>query len=196
MPLVQAFQAAYPKVHVYIFVTQRMVDPIADGIDLMLRVGELADSSLIARPLLRYRHQLVASPSYLTQAGHPQHPRDLLDHRLVAFSLGILERQWHFKSLNGTDEQMISFSPHLAMNDYAGVAAALLAGLGIGDLPPLVRADLLQDRQLVEVMPTWRFAAQDLSIVHLGNRHAPRPVRLFKDLALKMSATLLPTLPV
>jgi DNA-binding transcriptional LysR family regulator len=195
VPLVCAFQASYPKVRIYIFVTQRMVDPITDGIDLVLRVGELQDSSLVARRLLRYRHQLVASPAYLDQAGWPQHPRDLLDHRLVAFSLGTPDRQWRFLKGGDGDPFALSFAPHLAMNDYAGVAAAVLTAGGIGDLPPIVCADLLRDGKLVEVMPKWRFPAQDLSLLHLRNRHASRALRLFKDFAVRMSPTLFPALP-
>lgn len=195
VPLVRAFQASYPKVHIFIFVTQRMVDPIAEGIDLMLRVGELQDSSMVARRLLRYRHQLVASPSYLDRAGQPQHPRDLLDHRLVAFSLGTPQRRWRFKQQGDAQTFSLSFTPHLAMNDYAGVAEALLAAGGIGDLPPIVRSDLLRRGALMEVMPGWRFEAQDLSIVHLGNRQVSRPVRLFKDFAARMAPMLFPVLP-
>jgi DNA-binding transcriptional LysR family regulator len=195
VPIVRAFQASYPKVRVYLFVTQRMVDPIAEGIDLVLRVGDLQDSSFVARRLLRYRHQLVASPAYLDRAGRPDQPRDLLDHRLVAFSLGTPDRQWHFIHHGDGECFVLSFAPHLAMNDYAGIAAALLTAGGIGDLPPIVGADLLRDGKLVEVMPEWRFPAQDLSVVHLSNRHVPRPVRLFKELAIRMAPTLFPMLP-
>ena len=56
-------------------------------------------------------------------------------------------------------------------------------------------AGLLRDGRLVEVMPDWRFPAQDLSLLQLGNRHVPRPVRLFKDFALRMAPTLFPALP-
>jgi DNA-binding transcriptional LysR family regulator len=172
-----------------------MVDHITDGIDLAFRVGELEDSSLIARRLLRYRHQLVASPAYLDRAGRPEQPRDLLEHRLVAFSLGAPERQWMFRRLGDGEPCAVSFAPYLAMNDYAGVAAAVLAEGGIGDLPPIVRPDLLRDGGLVEVMPAWRFPAQDLSIMHLSNRQVARPVRLFKEFATRMAPTLFPALP-
>lgn len=195
VPLVRAFQATYPKVRIFIFVTQRMVDPIAEGIDLMLRVGTLQDSSMVARRLLRYRRQLVASPAYLERAGQPRHPRDLLDHQLVAFSLGTPQRRWLLKREGDDQPFVLSFTPHLAMNDYAGVAEALLAGGGIGDLPPVVRSDLLHSGALVEVMPGWRFEAEDLSIVHLGNRQVSRPVRLFKDFAVRMAPELFPVLP-
>ena len=80
------------------------------------------------------------------------------------------------------------------MNDYAGLAAALLAGTGIGDLPPMVQPELLRDGRLVEVMPGWRFPMQDLSLVHLSNRQVSRPVRLFKAFAVGMAAALFPEL--
>lgn len=195
VPLVRAFQASHPNVRVQIFVTQRKVDPIADGIDLMLRVGDLEDSSLVARRLLRYRHQLVASPAYLDRVGRPKHPRDLLTHRLVAFSLGGPERKWRFESGPDSEAFTLSFAPHLALNDYAGVAAALVAAGGIGDLPPVVCPELVRDGTLVEVMDDWRFPAQDLSLVHLSNRQTSRPVRVFQEFAVRMVPDLFPALP-
>jgi DNA-binding transcriptional LysR family regulator len=82
------------------------------------------------------------------------------------------------------------------MNDYAGLAAALLAGVGIGDLPPVVQPELIRDGRLVEVMPEWHFRTFDLSVVHLSNRHISRPVRLFKEFAVQVSPTLFPALPI
>jgi DNA-binding transcriptional LysR family regulator len=64
-PLVSAFQASYPNVRVQIFITERFVDHIAEGVDLAFRIGALKDSSLVARKILTYRHQLLASPAYL-----------------------------------------------------------------------------------------------------------------------------------
>ena len=81
------------------------------------------------------------------------------------------------------------------MNDYTGLAAALLAGGGIGDLPPLVQPELLRDGRLVEVMPRWRFRSFDLSLVHPGGRHVPRAVRVFKDFAVRTAPALFPDLP-
>jgi DNA-binding transcriptional LysR family regulator len=84
-PIVTAFQAAYPEVRVQIFVTDRHIDHIAEGIDLAFRLGALRDSSLVARKVLAYRRQLVASPDYLRTRRPPEAPKDLLDHPLLAF---------------------------------------------------------------------------------------------------------------
>ena len=192
-PVVTAFQASYPDVRVQILVTERHVDHIAEGVDLAFRLGPLKDSSLVARKILTYRHQLVASPDYLKNCEPPEEPQDLLKHRLLAFSYWKPESSWSFVRGNGQEKETLTFRPYLAMNDYNGIAPALLAGAGIGDLPPVVQPQLMREGRLVEVMPDWRFRAYDLSLVHY--RHISKPCRLFKEFATEMTQTLFPDLP-
>jgi DNA-binding transcriptional LysR family regulator len=197
-PLVSAFQSSYPSVRVQIFITERFVDHIADGVDLVFRMGELKDSSLVARRILSYRHQLVASPQYLAKCTAPLvTPQDLLGHPLLAFSYWNSENKntWSFVHTNGKDEDKVIFQPTLSTNDFAGLTPALLAGAGIGDLPPIVQPNLMRDGLLVEVLPKWRFRTFDLSLVHVGNRNISRPVRVFNEFAVQMAPTLFPTLP-
>ena len=194
-PLVTAFQASYPNVRVHILIAERYVDHIADGVDIVFRLGALKDSSLVARRILTYRHQLVASPDYLKNCKQPEMPQDLLGHRLIAFSYWRPESRWTFVHVNGKDEETLTFHPHLSMNDFAGLTSALLAAGGISDLPPIVQPELLRNGRLVEVMPQWHFRTQDLSLVHLGTRNVPRPVRLVKEFAARMATTLFADLP-
>jgi DNA-binding transcriptional LysR family regulator len=194
-PLVTAFQASYPNVRVQVFVTDRFVDHIAEGVDLAFRLGALRDSALVARRILTYRHWLVASPEYLKTCKPPKTPQDLLEHRLLAFWHREPESSWTFLHENGRDKETLTFQPYLAINDFAGLAPALLAGSGVGELPPVVQPDLVRKGRLVEVMPDWRFPTFDLSLVHLGNRHMPKPTRLFKEFATQMAPTLFPSLP-
>lgn len=194
-PLVTAFQASYPNVRIQILITDRFVDHIGDGVDIVFRLGELRDSSLVARKLLTYRHQLVASPDYLKTCEAPEKPQDLLRHRLIAFSYWRPENSWTFIHVNGRDRETLAFQPALSMNDFAGLTPALLAGGGIGDLPPVVQPELLREGRLIEVMPQWRFRTFDLSLIHLGNRHVPRAVRVFKEFAVQTAPTLFQNLP-
>ncbi len=195
MPLVGAFQTAYPEVRVQILVTERKIDHIADGVDLAFHVGPMQDSSLVARRVLSYRHQLVASPAYVANTPPPRRPQELLAHRILAFSHWRPENHWAFTHVNGQDKESVSFLPHLGINDFAGVIAGVLAAQGIGDLPPIVQPELIRDGRLVEIMPDWHFPLFDLSIVHLGSRRLMRPVRMFKDFAYRMAPTLFPDLP-
>jgi DNA-binding transcriptional LysR family regulator len=194
-PLICAFQELHPDVRIQILITERMVDHIAEGVDLVFRLGVLKDSTLVARRILTYRHQLLASPAYLDKYKPPKAPQDLLGHRLLAFSRWKPENRWSFTHANVKNKETLTFQPHLSMNDYAGIAQALLAGAGIGELPPVVQPELLRDGRLVEVMRKWRFRTFDLSLVHLGNRHMSRPVRVFKEFAAQMAPTLFPALP-
>jgi len=194
-PLVTAFQASYPNVRIQILVTDRFVDHIFEGVDLVFRRGALRDSALVASRILTFRHQLVASPTYIKGCKPPKNPLDLLDHRLLSFSHWKPDSSWTFVHRNGKDKETLTFQPHLAINDFAGLTPALLAGGGIGELPPLVQPDLVRKGRLVEVMPDWHFRTFDLSLVHLGNRHIPKPCRLFKEFATQMAPTLFPALP-
>src|SRR5712672_354309 len=119
-PLVGAFQASYPDVRVQIFITERIVDQIAEGVDVAFRVGELEDSSLIVRRLLTYRHQLVASPAHLKKIEPPETPNDLLGHQLLAFSFWRPESSWNFTHVNGNDKETLTFKPYLSINEYSG----------------------------------------------------------------------------
>lgn len=195
VPMVNAFQVSYPNVRVSILITERYIDHIAEGIDLAFRRGVLRDSTLIARRILTYRHQLVASPAYLEKYKPPKTPPDLLGHQLLSFSHWKPENSWSFAHTSGKDKETLTFDPYLSINDYVGLAHAILAGAGIGELPPIVQPALMRAGRLVEVMPRWRFEALNLSVVHLGNRFVPRPVRMFKEFAAQMAPKLFSKLP-
>jgi DNA-binding transcriptional LysR family regulator len=195
VPMIAAFQSAYPGVRVQVFVTDRYVDHIVEGVDLVFRFGALRDSTLVARRILTYRHQLVASPAYLEAHKPPRSPQDLLHHRLLTFSYWRPRNSWTLVHVSGKERETLTFQPYLSMNDYTGLAHALLAGAGIGDLPPLVRPDLLRDGKLVEILPKWRFRAYNLSLVRLGNKQVGRAVHLFNEFAAKMAPKLFPKLP-
>ena len=196
VPLVSAFLALHPGVSLQILVTDRTVDHIVEGVDLTFHVGALRDSALVARKVLTYRHRLVASPAYLKRTAPPERPQDILKHPVIGFSRWLQELQWPFTHKDGRQRELVAFTPRVGINDYTGVTAALQAGLGIGDLPPIVQPELLRDGRLVEIMADWRFPAVDLYVVHLGNRHSSRPVRAFKDFAMEMIPVLFPDLPV
>ena len=168
---------------------------MVEGIDVAFIAGPLQDSELVARAVLTYRHRILASPDYLRAHPAPRTPEKLLEHRLLAFSFWRPENTWNLVRANGSEIRSISFRPYLAMNDYTGIVPRLLDGAGIGELPPLVRPDLVRDGKLVEVMDDWHFPNFDLKIVHSGGRYVPRVVRIFVDLAAQLAPALFPSLP-
>jgi DNA-binding transcriptional LysR family regulator len=195
-PLLGAFRATYPQVRIQALITERHVDHIADGVDVAIRLGPLKDTSLIARPILKYRHLLVASPGYLKRVVPPEEPKDLLAHPIITFSYWRPETTFTFEQVDTKLRQTIALMPRLSMNDFSGLTPALLAGEGIGELPPVVQPELMRQGLLVEVMPKWRFPTLELSLVHVGNRLVPRPLRLFKEFTAQMAPRIFPDLPV
>lgn len=195
VPVVRAFQASYPDVRVRVLITERIVDQIAEDVDVAFKVGTFTHPTLAARKLLTYRHQVVASPAYLTKCRAPKAPRDLLEHRLLAFSFWRPEYSWSFTHANGRQSENLVFQPYVAMNDYAGLAVALLAGSGIGELPPIVQPELMRKGLLVELIPQWHLPVFDLTIAHLRNGILRRQVRIFMEFACQMVPKLFPTLP-
>jgi DNA-binding transcriptional LysR family regulator len=194
-PVIGAFQAQYPEVQVLVLVTERPIDHIHEGVDLAFRVGPIKDSALVAHRLLTYRHRLLATPAYLERTRPPESPDDLLEHRILSFAHNLKpQRTWNFFQADGPKQVALEIQPYLSMNDYAGLSAALLANVGIGDLPPIVQPRLVREGLLVEVMPKWRFGTFNLSLLQV-NRQLPNHVGLFKRLAVEMVPRLFPDLP-
>jgi len=178
-PVVCAFQQAYPKTHIKILATERYVDLIEDGVDIAIRVGKLEDSSLVARCLLKYRHMLVASPSYIERYGEPNHPSELVAHRVITFGGWQGPKLCEFK--NGQQTHKIVINSALSINEMVGVQYAAEASHGIAEIPAIICGAALQQGRLVEVMPEWQYSPTLLSAIYPSRRNTSRLVKLFMD---------------
>ena len=179
VPIIAEFQRRYTKVRVHAFVTERNVDLIADGVDLVFRVGDLSDSALSARRLLTYRHILLASPDYLKRHGMPRNPDELAGHRLLTF--GALGRPVKWTFVREVENVTVQVEPYFQINDYLAIQKAAIEGQGIGELPAILCGPALRYRSLTPVMVDWRCPRVNLSAIHVATRNMSRLVRLFLD---------------
>jgi len=179
IPMVCDFQRIYPKTKVKMLVTARDVDLIEDGVDIVLRVGELEDSTLIARRLLRYRHLLVASPHYIKQHDVLRTPKGLTSHRLLTFSGWQGPINWEFFNRNKASK--ITVESVLSINEMSGLQYAAENHQGIANLPAILCMHALKEGKLIEVMPEWQFAPTILSAIYPSNRNTSRLVKLFTN---------------
>jgi DNA-binding transcriptional LysR family regulator len=191
-PVVGAFQATYPDVRVHMIVSDRGADFTTGDFDLLLKIGPLKDSSAISRRILTFRDRLLASPAYLKTRKAPETPNELLGHRLLALSSDEPEIEWSFVNSNQRNGVRLTIEPYMSVNDPTSLTEALLAGMGIGNLPSIAVGELVKDGQLIELMPQWRFVALDVSVVHASSRHVRRPVQEFIKLAARLAPTLVP----
>jgi DNA-binding transcriptional LysR family regulator len=149
-PLAAAFHRRYPEVTLELGLNDRYVDLMEEGWDLAIRIGRLADSSLIARKLASISMVVVASPAYLAANGAPRTAADLTDHDCLGFTLsqtgGV--RTWSF-GVNG--EISVPIRAVLKANNGDALAAAAAEGLGIAYMPRFIAAAALSEGRLISL---------------------------------------------
>jgi LysR family transcriptional regulator, regulator for bpeEF and oprC len=177
-----------PGVNVDLEMTGRVVDIVHEGFDLAVRVGPLADSSLAARKLGDLEYGLFAAPAYLRRHPSPAVPQNLAQHALIRFSGTRLRWAWTFS--RGTETQRIEPAARLNVNNSFAVRDAVVAGLGIGQLPWLLAAPMVEEGTLQPVLADWRLPSAPVHAVFASARYLPPKVRAFVDLAVASFADM------
>ena len=180
-PLVTSFLKAHPRITASVVLHDRVADLVSDGIDVAVRISNLADSSLVARRLGEVRRVLVASPAYLAQRGAPTHPRDLKLHSIVAFTGLVQNHEWRF--VEGGSTGSVQLSPTLEINDAAAVIGAAEAGEGITMALSYMVAERIAAGALVPVLDTFGPPSVPVHLVYPQTTIVAPKVRAFVDFA-------------
>ena len=168
-PALPEFLAAYPEVSVDLQLDDRLVDLIAGGIDVAIRIADLADSSLIARRLCPVRRWVVGAPGYFARHGRPSHPRDLRHHACLGYLYLATGETWRFADANGAEEMVTVKGPLSATNAEA-LSFALEAGCGVALQPDFVVWEAVRDRRLEVVTEGLVGAGARAASDHPGRR--------------------------
>jgi DNA-binding transcriptional LysR family regulator len=179
-PLLPKFLAQYPDVCIDARFSDRLVDVVADGFDVAIRVGVLRDSSLKARKLATYQMLLVAAPAYLAAHGKPRTPADLSGHACLGFSGHNDWPDWQLMK-DGKRRTVRPSGPFVADNSEVVVQAAI-AGQGITFAPDWLVGPALRSGKLVEVLLGWggRGGGGVYAVLPPG-RLVPAKTRMFVD---------------
>lgn len=186
-PLVASFLDAHPAARVELVLSDRALDLVAEGLDVAVRIGRLADSSLVARRVGEVRSVLVASPAYLARRGTPRAPADLARHDVVFTSSRPGPLEWRFGAGRGA---AVRLQPRLLVNEIEAMLLAVRAGRGIGRALSYQVAAELAAGALVRVLPEVEPPALPVQLVVPGGRHPAPRVRAFLDHAARSLATL------
>jgi DNA-binding transcriptional LysR family regulator len=174
-PILPQFLQAYPDVAIDLHLSDAMVDLIGDGFDAGLRIASLPDSSLIARRLCAMPRHTVASPAYLKRHGRPTHPMHLAQHKCLGYAYLTTPGIWHFINSRGEEASVRPAGP-LRVNNGEALLPALLAGLGIADLPDFIVGDAIASGEVEVILKDWK---QREGAVHLVTPPGgPRPARV------------------
>jgi DNA-binding transcriptional LysR family regulator len=150
-----------------------------ENLDLAVRVGDLVDSSLVARKLAESHSVVCASPAYLAKNGTPIHPTDLKGHSCLSFRTHVNTHKWRFKTAEGLLE--VPVTGRLKVNGLSFLRAAALNNLGVIMLPVWMLQNELKQQQLVPILEEYSLPSVPISVIFSHNRQLVPKVRVFVD---------------
>ncbi len=172
------FAARHPALRLEVELADRFVDVVEEGFDVVVRIANLPDSSLVARRMGPCRRLLCAAPSYLAAHGRPERPGDLAGHAVVAYAYE-RSRGWTFRGEGG--EQTVAVEPRHRANNGEMIRRMLLEGLGIALLPTFVAGDDLRSGRLEALFPDLLEADTAIWAVTPHRKLLATKVRLLLD---------------
>jgi DNA-binding transcriptional LysR family regulator len=181
-PLMSAFLAHYPEVVGELSLTDRTVSLVEEGIDLAVRIGSLADSSLLARRMGATRRVVVGAPAYLARRGTPAAPADLAGHDLIRFASLSTPAEWRFRQ-DGVD-LAVSVSPRFITDSADAAIGQAEQGGGLTMVLGYQVAAAVRAGRLTIVLAEFEPPPLPIHIVQPAGRLVPAAVRAFVDLAV------------
>ncbi len=181
LPTITAFLEAYPEVHVRLVQGDRLINLLEDHVDVAVRIGELADSTLIATRCGSTRRVVCASPGYLAECGTPKHPTELASHAVIAFEGLTSADSWVFRA--DRSDVSVPIRPKLFVNTAEAAIDAAIAGVGLTRVLSYQIEHALKAGALVTALQAFESAPAPISLVYPSQRRLPLKVRAFLDFA-------------
>lgn len=181
LPVLGRLAEQYPALRVELDLTERVADPVAERLDVVIRIGELSDSTLIASHLATQTRLLCALPAYLAQAPALQQAADLRAHRLIDKMHGADLLGW--ADLLGEPPRQLGLQPVFRCDDFEAMRIAALEGFGVAYLPDWVVGEDIREGRLVQLLPGWSEDGRSRTGIHAlrALRRPPARVAVFLD---------------
>lgn len=180
-PILTEFLVAFPEVDVQLHLQDRTVNLLEEHIDVALRVGDLADSSLIAARVGEIHRVVCASPAYLKSRGTPKSPEDLSAHDCISYSPMQSPTAWRFK--REQVEHLVPVRSRFIASNLESACDAARAGIGITEAFSYLVAESIKSRELVPLLQDFQPPPQPVNFVYSPNRFMPAKLRAFLDFA-------------
>jgi len=180
-PLIPGFLARYPELGIQLTLSESFVNLVEEEVDVAIRVGQLTDSSLIARRLGSARRMIVGSPAYLERRGTPRSPDDLRHHNCLRLITGTSFNRWEFEGSGGT--RAVDAGGNFETNNATALHRAALAGLGLIRSANFVVGSDVRAGRLVQLLAEFESpAATPVNAIYPHSRHLSPKVRAFVDM--------------
>src|SRR6266403_1107640 len=184
-PVMSAYLTRYPEVSGELRLSDRMINLVEDGVDLAIRIGHLADSTLVGRHVGEMRRIVVASSGYLKQHGEPRTPQAIASHETIQFGATAAQPDWHF--VEGGKEVRVACTPRLTTNSADAAIQHAEQGGGLTRVLAYQAADAIRAGRLRIVLQKFEQPLLPIHIVYPTSRLLSAKVRTFIDLVTKVS---------
>jgi len=175
-PVLDVLMKRHPAIEIDLIITNRLVDLVAENIDVAVRAGPLKDSALIAKRFVLGQFGLWASPSYLKNNSVPRNPNELKEHDCLRFAPFTGRK---LQLTNGRERAQIALAGRITADDFEALRALAVLGWGIALLPSFLCAEEAKERKLVSVLPNWRGDSVTISVVYPAQRFVSPKIRAF-----------------
>ena len=182
-PLWQQFMDRYPKVDLFITLSDLVTDLVASGDDLAVRIGNLSSSSLVSRRIASTRLILCASPVYLKEYGEPDCLEDLSQHRIISYRHWSQKDSWIF--MHQGQETTVNVMPRIFCNNGDSCRIMALQGGGIILQPGFIVGEDIKQGRLVEVLPDFKVPSLNIQAVYPSRKLLPLRVRVLVDFLIE-----------
>jgi DNA-binding transcriptional LysR family regulator len=193
LPILTEFLATFPEVDVQLGLQDRAVNLLEEHVDVALRIGMLADSSLIAVRVGEICRVVCASPAYLKARGTPKSPEDLSTHDCISYAAFLSPSTWTFK--RDQTEYVVPVRSRLVVSNLESASDAARAGVGITTLFSYQATEFLKSGELIPLLQEFQSPPLPLSFVYSPARFMPVKLRAFLDFAVPRLRTRLGDLP-
>ncbi|RQX82236.1 LysR family transcriptional regulator [Burkholderia anthina] len=181
-PALPSLFRRHPKLQLSLGSTDRAIDLVQEGVDCAIRVGRLADSSLVVRPLGQFTLINCASPDYLRECGVPEHPDALArGHWAIGYASPTTGRELGWEYCANGQRHVLTLPSRVIVNNAETYIASCIAGMGLIQIPRFDVEHLLASGALVDVMPGHRAEPMDVSAVYPHRRHRSRRLNAFVE---------------
>ncbi len=185
-PALGQFMLDYPDIKMQLNLVNRRIDLIEEGFDMLIRVGQLADSRLIGKKLARARRKIYAAPNYLKRCSKLESPDDLQHCDFLLMSSVHSDGKLLLETVE--QRRQLSLTPRLVVDDYAILRQAVVEGVGIAILPEYMCQEEVKSGQLVNILPPWGMSDVDIYALYPKHRVNIPKVRAFLDYIIEVFA--------
>jgi DNA-binding transcriptional LysR family regulator len=192
-PLLFTFMQLHPQLELTLELEDRYVDILTGGYDLAVRIGRLADSALMARPLATSARVLCCSPAYAAHHGIPANVVAIQEHACICYGSASVAPYWQFAQAEpGAPAQQIVVRGRTHLNNGESMRDAAITGLGLAVLPLFIAAPALRDGRLIAVLPATPPSPDTIYAVYPQTRYVSRAVRALIDMLVASFRDVLP----